>query len=56
MQVETDRDIGVSAKTVGELRKVAAVAREFGDNNPAGTSSRERNKGEQGECDDTPRA
>jgi hypothetical protein len=24
MQVETDRDIGVSAKTVGELRKVAA--------------------------------
>jgi hypothetical protein len=24
MKVETDRDIGVSAKTVGELRKVAA--------------------------------
>jgi hypothetical protein len=24
MKVETDRDIGISAKTVGELRKVAA--------------------------------
>jgi hypothetical protein len=24
MHVETDRDVGVSAKTVGELRKVAA--------------------------------
>ena len=52
MKVETDRDIGVSAKTVRELRKGRGVAREFSDNNPAGTFSRERNKGEQGERSD----
>ena len=37
MRVEVDRDIGVSATTVGELRKVTAW-RESGDNKPTGTS------------------
>ena len=48
-RVEVDPDIGVSAKTVGELRKVTAVVRDFGDSNPAGTLSRKRGKGEQGQ-------
>ena len=52
MHVEADRGIGVSAKTVGELRKVAAWPDNLVDNNPPGTVSRERNKSEQDErCD-----
>jgi len=47
MRVEADAGTGVSAKTVGELRKVTKV-REFGDNNAAGTSSRKRSKNQQG--------
>src|SRR5262249_28900974 len=46
--VEVDRDIGVSAKSVGELRK--ATVGEFGYINPAGTRSRRRSKGQQGQC------
>ena len=48
MRVEIEPDTGVSAKTVGELRKVAAWPREFGDNNAAGAQSREHGKSEQG--------
>ena len=42
MQVEADRGIGVSAKTVGELRKVAAWPDNLVITTP-GTLSRERN-------------
>ena len=48
MRVEADPDIGVSATTVGELRKVTAWGREFSDNNAAGKPSRKRSKGQQG--------
>jgi len=48
MQVEADVGTGVSAKTVGELRRVTTLVREFGANNPAGTSSRKRSKDQQG--------
>jgi hypothetical protein len=44
MRVQVDPDIGVSAKTVGELQK----ARELGDNDPTGTLSRKRGKDKQG--------
>jgi hypothetical protein len=49
MRVEADPDIGVSAKSVGELRKVTAWPEKFGDNHPARTLSRKRSKGEQGQ-------
>ena len=49
MRVEVDPDIGVSAKTVGELRKVTAWSETLGDSHPAGTPSRKRRKGEQGQ-------
>ena len=48
MRFQVDPDIGVSAKTVGELRKVDGVARELGDNDPTGTLSRKRGKDKQG--------
>jgi hypothetical protein len=47
MQVEADVGTGVSAKTVGTSQG-DDVVREFGDNNPAGTSSRKRSKDQQG--------
>lgn len=46
MQVEVDPDIEVSAKTVGDLRKVAAC--EFGGDNPDWKRSPEPGQGEQG--------
>jgi hypothetical protein len=50
MQVEADKDIGVSAKTVGELRRVTAWSE---NHNPAGTISRKCREGEQGQRTDT---
>ncbi len=47
MRVEVDRDIGMSARTIGELRKLT-LARELGDNNPAGAPSRQRGEDHQG--------
>jgi hypothetical protein len=37
MRIEVEPGISVSAKTVGELRKVTSRPREFRDNNAAGT-------------------
>jgi hypothetical protein len=51
MHVEADRGIGLSAKTVGQLRKVAAWPDNLVITTP-GTLSRERNKSEQDECCD----
>jgi hypothetical protein len=45
MQVEVDPDIGVSVKTVGELRKVTVW---LGHNDAARIQSREHHKSEQG--------
>ena len=48
MRVNADQSTGVSARTVGELRKYDNLAREFGDNDPAGSPSRKCRDGEQG--------
>ena len=48
MRVEVDPDIGVSAKTVGELRKVTAWSETLVIVTP-GTLSRKRGKGDQGQ-------
>ena len=50
MQVEVDPDIGVSAKTVGELRKTAdRLAGAFGNSDAAGSAPRKYSEGEQSE-------
>jgi hypothetical protein len=49
MRVQTDRDIGVSAKTVGQLREGKGVARKLGHSSPTGAPSRKRGNGEQGD-------
>jgi hypothetical protein len=56
MKVEADRDIGVSAKTVVELRKVAAWPDNLVITTPQERSPESANKGQQGECNNTPRA
>ena len=48
MRVEADVGTDVSAKTVGELRKMTTWSEKFGDNNTAGTPSRKRSKDQQG--------
>jgi len=48
MRVEVDPEIGVSAKTVGELRKLTNLAWGSSDNHSAGAPSRKHSKGEQG--------
>ena len=53
MRVEVDPDIGVSARTVGELRKLTAWPENSGHNDAAPTRSRERYEGEQGQHDNT---
>jgi len=48
MRVEADVDTGVSAKTVGELRKVTTWSENLDHNNAAGAASRKRSKDQQG--------
>ena len=53
MPVKVDADIEVTAKTVGELRKVTAWPENLAITTAAGPSSRQRGKGEQGQRRDT---
>jgi hypothetical protein len=46
MRVEVDPDIGVAAKTVGELRKVTAWPENLVITTPGGTPSRKRDEPE----------
>jgi hypothetical protein len=48
MRVEVESGIELRAKTVGDLRKVAGLARQFGHYDAAGPLSRECGKDEQG--------
>jgi hypothetical protein len=52
MHVEADRGIWCVGKNGRRTSQGRGVARQLGDNDPAGTLSRERNKGEQDECCD----
>ena len=45
MRVEVEPDIEVSAKTVGELRKVTAWPETFSGNNTTGKVRRQRSQG-----------
>jgi hypothetical protein len=49
MRVEVDSSIEVTAKTVGELRKVNGLAGNFSCNRAASAPRRQRRHGEQGE-------
>jgi hypothetical protein len=49
MRVEVEPDIGVSAKTVGELRKVTAWPEPLAVTTPQESARRQRSQGEQGE-------
>jgi hypothetical protein len=53
MPVKVDADIEVTAKTVGELRKVTAWPDNFASNDAAGPLSRQRGKSEQSQRRDT---
>ena len=56
MRVEVELGIEVRAKTVGRSSQSNDLARKFGDYDAAGTLSRERGKGEQGQRrDNAPR-
>jgi hypothetical protein len=50
---EADAGTGVSAKTVGELRKVTAWSENLVNNNAAGTPSRKHSRNQQGYLSDS---
>jgi hypothetical protein len=48
MRVEVDPDVGVSAKTVGDLRNSAEWSEHFANNDAPGALSRKRRENKQG--------